>query len=64
MSDEGEFIPGGERAEHYRAWEEVAKRRADSTRSGSLRKSYLELARRWAELAEKVEAALRAGDDD
>ena len=57
-----DVILGSERAEHYRAWELVAKRRAESTKSRGLRGSYLELARRWAELAEKVEAALRRRD--
>jgi len=46
-----------ERIAQYRALEQMALLRAETTNSAELRQSYLELRERWAKLAEQLEQA-------
>ena len=48
----------------YRELERLARHRAESTKLRPLRQSYLELARGWAELADRLATALRSGEKD
>jgi len=50
-------LPMSERIAQYRALEQMALLRAETTNSAELRQSYLELRERWAKLAEQLEQA-------
>jgi hypothetical protein len=60
LSDDVGDLPLRERVARYCAFEQMALRRAESTKSGALQESYLELARGWAALAEQIEQTIRA----